>query len=41
MLLGGAPRAKVIAIAPSRHLVMLDQPVKFRKTLATFRKKLQ
>ena len=33
-LLGTAPKANVVAIAPSRHYVMLDQPVPFNKTLA-------
>jgi pimeloyl-ACP methyl ester carboxylesterase len=35
-LLGTAPKANVVAIAPSRHYVMLDQPVQFNKTLADF-----
>lgn len=36
MLLKGAPHARVISIAPSRHFVMYDQPLKFRATLAKF-----
>jgi pimeloyl-ACP methyl ester carboxylesterase len=35
-LLAGAPNAKVVSIAPSRHFVMLDQPVKFQQTLDDF-----
>ena len=35
-LLGAAPKANVVAIAPSRHYVMLDQPVQFHKTLEDF-----
>jgi pimeloyl-ACP methyl ester carboxylesterase len=35
-LLGSAPKANVVAIAPSRHYVMLDQPAQFEKTLADF-----
>jgi len=35
-LLGAAPKANVVAIAPSRHYVMLDQPIQFKKTLADF-----
>lgn len=35
-LLAGAPRAKVVSIAPARHFVMLDQPEKFRQTLDAF-----
>ncbi|HET7569988.1 MAG TPA: alpha/beta hydrolase [Gammaproteobacteria bacterium] len=39
-LLNGAPHAKVISIAPSRHFVMLDQPAKFRHAVAAFLGKL-
>ncbi|WP_369931125.1 alpha/beta fold hydrolase [Xanthomonas sp. NCPPB 2632] len=35
-LLADAPQAKVVAIAPSRHYVMLDQPAAFQKALADF-----
>jgi pimeloyl-ACP methyl ester carboxylesterase len=35
-LLANAPEAKVVSISPSRHFVMLDQPAKFRRTLAGF-----
>lgn len=35
-LLANAPNAKVIAIAPSRHYVMLDQPKAFEKALNDF-----
>jgi pimeloyl-ACP methyl ester carboxylesterase len=35
-LLSSAPNAKVISIGPSRHYVMLDQPVAFQKALADF-----
>ena len=35
-LLADAPNAKVVAIAPSRHYVMLDQPKAFEKTLNDF-----
>jgi pimeloyl-ACP methyl ester carboxylesterase len=35
-LLADAPDAKVISIGPSRHYVMLDQPVAFQKALADF-----
>jgi pimeloyl-ACP methyl ester carboxylesterase len=35
-LIADAPGAKAIAIAPSRHYVMLDQPVAFRQALADF-----
>jgi pimeloyl-ACP methyl ester carboxylesterase len=35
-LLADAPNAKVISIGPSRHYVMLDQPVAFQKALADF-----
>ncbi len=35
-LLSNAPNAKVISIAPSRHFVMLDQPVKFQLALHAF-----
>jgi pimeloyl-ACP methyl ester carboxylesterase len=39
-LLSNAPNAKVVSIAPSRHFVMLDQPVKFQQALADFLKSL-
>lgn len=39
-LLAGAPRAKVVSIAPSRHFVMLDQPAKFQQALGDFLKTL-
>jgi len=35
-LLTGAPRATVVAIEPSRHFVMLDQPGAFYESLAQF-----
>lgn len=35
-LLSAAPHAQVISIGPSRHYVMLDQPVAFQKALADF-----
>lgn len=35
-LLADAPNAKVISISPSRHFVMLDQPVRFQRTLRAF-----
>lgn len=35
-LLADAPNAKVIALAPSRHYVMLDQPAAFGKALNAF-----
>lgn len=35
-LLKGAPHVRVIAIAPSRHFVMLDQPKQFREAVASF-----
>jgi pimeloyl-ACP methyl ester carboxylesterase len=35
-LLSDAPNAKVIALAPSRHYVMLDQPAAFGKALNDF-----
>ena len=35
-LLAGAPNATVIAIEPSRHFVMLDQPEAFYKAIAQF-----
>ncbi len=35
-LLAGAPRATVVAIEPSRHFVMLDQPEAFHQALAQF-----
>lgn len=35
-LLAGAPQAKVVSIAPSRHFVMLDQPATFQRTLDGF-----
>lgn len=39
-LLANAPEAKVVSISPSRHFVMLDQPVKFQQTLDGFLKSL-
>jgi pimeloyl-ACP methyl ester carboxylesterase len=39
-LLANAPNAKVVSISPSRHFVMLDQPVKFQQTLDNFLKSL-
>ncbi len=39
-LLGDAPEATVVSISPSRHFVMLDQPVKFQRALRTFLDKL-
>jgi pimeloyl-ACP methyl ester carboxylesterase len=39
-LLSNAPNVKVVSIAPSRHFVMLDQPVKFQQALADFLKSL-
>jgi pimeloyl-ACP methyl ester carboxylesterase len=35
-LLAGAPNATVLAIEPSRHFVMLDQPEAFHRALAQF-----
>jgi pimeloyl-ACP methyl ester carboxylesterase len=35
-LLANAPDAKVVAISPARHFVMLDQPAKFRQVLNDF-----
>lgn len=35
-LLAGAPQAKVVAIAPSRHFAMLDQPGQFYAILSAF-----
>ena len=35
-LLANAPNAKVVSISPSRHFVMLDQPVKFQQVLDGF-----
>lgn len=35
-LMAGAPQATVVPISPARHFVMLDQPEKFRQTLAAF-----
>ncbi len=35
-LLANAPDAKVVSISPSRHFVMLDQPVKFQQVLDGF-----
>ena len=35
-LLANAPDAKVVSISPSRHFVMLDQPVKFEHVLDGF-----
>ncbi|HEV2682426.1 MAG TPA: alpha/beta hydrolase [Rhodanobacter sp.] len=37
-LLADAPNAKVVSISPSRHFVMLDQPVKFQQALDDFLK---
>jgi pimeloyl-ACP methyl ester carboxylesterase len=39
-LLANAPNAKVVSISPSRHFVMLDQPMKFQQTLDGFLKSL-
>ncbi|GAB3779981.1 alpha/beta fold hydrolase [Dyella agri] len=39
-LLANAPQAKVVSIAPARHFVMLDQPVKFQQVLGDFLKEL-
>ncbi len=39
-LLAGAPNATVVSISPSRHFVMLDQPVKFQQVLDGFLKSL-
>ncbi|MEO8999377.1 MAG: alpha/beta hydrolase [Rhodanobacter sp.] len=39
-LLANAPNAKVVSISPSRHYVMLDQPVKFQQVLDNFLKSL-
>ncbi|MEO8855938.1 MAG: alpha/beta hydrolase, partial [Burkholderiaceae bacterium] len=39
-LLADAPNAKVVSISPSRHFVMLDQPVKFQQALDNFIKSL-
>ena len=39
-LLANAPNAKVVSISPSRHFVMLDQPVKFQQVLDDFLKSL-
>jgi pimeloyl-ACP methyl ester carboxylesterase len=39
-LLANAPHAKVVSISPSRHFVMLDQPVKFQQALDDFLKSL-
>ncbi|MGB7158232.1 MAG: alpha/beta hydrolase [Tepidisphaeraceae bacterium] len=33
-LVAGAPKAKVIVVAPSRHFVMLDQPEPFHQAIA-------
>ncbi len=35
-LLANAPHASVVSISPSRHYVMLDQPVKFQQVLDRF-----
>jgi pimeloyl-ACP methyl ester carboxylesterase len=35
-LLTEASKAQVISIAPSRHYVMLDQPVAFQQALSDF-----
>lgn len=40
-LFAGTPHAKVVSISPSRHFVMLDQPVKFRQTLRGFLQTLE
>ncbi|CAM1000201.1 Alpha/beta hydrolase [Rhodanobacter sp. Root179] len=39
-LLADAPKAKVVSISPSRHFVMLDQPVRFQQALDEFLKSL-
>ena len=39
-LLSNAPNAKVVSISPSRHFVMLDQPMKFQRALDNFLKSL-
>jgi len=39
-LLQGAPNAKVVSIAPSRHFVMIDQPAKFQQAVHDFIVKL-
>ncbi|MEP7185103.1 MAG: alpha/beta hydrolase [Rhodanobacter sp.] len=39
-LLSNAPNAKVVSISPSRHFVMLDQPVRFQQALDDFLKSL-
>ncbi|WEN15214.1 alpha/beta hydrolase [Rhodanobacter sp. AS-Z3] len=39
-LLADAPNAKVVSVSPSRHFVMLDQPVKFQQALDSFLKSL-
>ena len=35
-LVAGAPKGNVVAIAPSRHFVMLDQPEMFYKAVGKF-----
>ena len=40
-LLANAPQATVVSIAPSRHYVMLDQPVKFQQVLEGFLARLE
>ncbi len=35
-LIAGAPKATVVAISPSRHFVMLDQPQAFQNAVAEF-----
>jgi pimeloyl-ACP methyl ester carboxylesterase len=35
-LVAGASRVSVVAIAPSRHFVMLDQPEEFGKEVERF-----
>jgi pimeloyl-ACP methyl ester carboxylesterase len=35
-LIAGAPKATVVAVAPSRHFVMLDQPEMFYKAVTDF-----
>lgn len=40
-LLAGAATAEVVSISPSRHFVMLDQPVKLNHAIAKFLRQLQ
>ena len=35
-LVAGAPKVSVVAVAPSRHFVMLDQPAAFEKEIEDF-----